>query len=249
MISKANAKFLKSLQIKKFRKQHNSFLVEGEKSVNELLTTNLEVQEVYATPKFIEQHGTKWEQRVVLQEVTDDQLSSVSIYKTNNAALAIVKIPENVYQNPKADELSLVLDSVNDPGNLGTIIRVADWYGIKHIYCSEDTVDVYSPKVIAATKGSFSRVALHYCNLGELLCNTPIPVLGAFLEGENIHQLQTIGKGALLVLGNEANGVSEEVSKFITRKITIPAFGEAESLNVAIATAIICDNLKRIING
>lgn len=246
MISKANAKFLKSLQIKKFRKQHGCFLVEGEKSVNELLTTNLLVKEVYATQKFIALHRTKWKQSTVFHEVTDSQLSAVSMYQTNNAALAVVEIPENQFQIPETDELSLVLDTVNDPGNLGTIIRVADWYGIKHIYCSEDTVDVYSPKVIAATKGSFSRVALHYCNLQELLRNVSVPVLGAFLEGENIHKLQTIGKGALLVLGNEANGVSDAVSEYITQKITIPAFGDAESLNVAIATAIICDNLKRV---
>ena len=141
---------------------------------------------------------------------------------------------------------TLVLDNVNDPGNLGTIIRIADWYGIRHLLCSADTVDAFNPKVIASAKGSFSRVKLHYQPLTEVLSKARQPVFGAYLGGESVHQLQLASSGGFIVLGNEANGISSELEPLISRRITIPAVGDAESLNVGIACAVIVDNMRRL---
>lgn len=246
MISKANAKFLKSLQIKKFRKEQSCFLVEGEKSVNELLRTTYKVKAVYGTLRYKENNRNLLSDIEVV-ECTEEELSKVSSLKSNNSALAVVSIPETVFSLPLNDEFFLVLDKVNDPGNLGTIIRVADWYGIKKIYCSLDTVDLYNPKVITSTKGSFSRVEVIYCDLLNFLNKYSGNIYGTFLDGENIHDLNAGKlKGGGVVMGNEANGISDEVGEFVTKKITIPSYGETESLNVSIATAIVCDNLKRL---
>ncbi|WP_333607101.1 RNA methyltransferase, partial [Arsukibacterium sp.] len=144
---------------------------------------------------------------------------------------------------------TLVLDNINDPGNLGTIIRIADWYGIEHILCSPDTADCFNPKVIAAAKGSFLRVQLHYLPLVDVLSRSNQPVYGAYLGGDNVHQLSLNKAGGFIVLGNEANGISAELGQYVSRKITIPAFGNAESLNVGIAAAVICDNLLRLSCG
>ncbi len=138
----------------------------------------------------------------------------------------------------------MALESINDPGNLGAIIRIADWYGIEKILCSSDTVDFYNPKVIAASMGSFLRVQVQYGDLSELLKNTALPVLGAFLDGTNVHKFQFPTEG-ILVIGSEAHGISPALEKIVTEKITIPRTGKAESLNAAIATAIICDNWLR----
>jgi TrmH family RNA methyltransferase len=136
------------------------------------------------------------------------------------------------------------LDDIRDPGNLGTIIRTADWYGIKHILASEETVDFYNPKVINSTKGSFTRVQVHYTDLNAILAANELPVFGAFLTGENVHQAK-FPKAGLLVIGNESNGISPSLSTKITHPVTIPKFGQAESLNAAIATAILLDNIRR----
>ncbi|MDX1677796.1 RNA methyltransferase, partial [Arsukibacterium sp.] len=146
----------------------------------------------------------------------------------------------------KAGCWTLVLDNINDPGNLGTIIRVADWYGIEHILCSPDTADCYNPKVIAAAKGSFLRVQLHYQPLADALSHASMPVYGAYLGGDNVHRLKLSAAGGYIVLGNEANGISDTIGGLVSQKITIPSFGSAESLNVGIAAAVICDNLLRL---
>jgi TrmH family RNA methyltransferase len=137
-----------------------------------------------------------------------------------------------------------VLDDIRDPGNLGTIMRVADWYGINKIVASEETADVYNSKVIQSSMGSFTRVNIFYTDLGRYLSESTTPVFGAFLDGENVHEIN-FGKGGLIIIGNEAKGISEAVEKFVTKRITIPRFGQAESLNAAIATAVICDNVRR----
>ena len=244
MISKQTAKFLKSLQIKKFRKEHGCFIVEGEKSVNELLGSPWVVREIYATTQFIEKHVEKWSKSNLI-EVTEKELTAVSSFKSNNSALAVVEILEHSFYMRPVNKISIALESVNDPGNLGTIVRIADWYGIEQIYCSSDTVDMFSPKVISSTKGSFTRVKVFYTNLEEIIKGSDIPVIGAFLNGESIHQYKYDGEGVVLLMGSESQGISHQLEKLVKTKVTIPAYGVAESLNVSIATAILCDNLKR----
>lgn len=248
MISKSNAKFLKSLQIKKYRKEHSCFLVEGSKSVNELVGAKFEVVTIYATKIYLDKHVSLWE-GVEIIEVKEKELGSVSFLQSNNSVLAVVKTLDLEFTPPPSNKLSIALDSVNDPGNLGTIIRIADWYGISEVYCSLDTVDFYNPKVVSATKGSINRVNVHYCDLTELIDKTDLPVYGAFLDGENVHELKVEdGVEGVLLMGSEAHGVSQKLESGVTRRITIPSFGATESLNVSIATAIICDNLKRLSN-
>lgn len=244
MISKQTAKFLKSLQIKKFRKEHACFIVEGEKSVNELSDSSWDVREIYATSQFIEKHSDKWD-KSLLNEVSEKELTAVSSFKSNNSALAVVNVAETAFYLPPSNKISIALESVNDPGNLGTIIRIADWYGIEQIYCSFDTVDLYGPKVISSTKGSFTRVKVFYTDLEKRIKESNVPVIGAFLKGESIHQYNYDGGGVVLLMGSESQGISDQLEKLVSTKVTIPAYGVAESLNVSIATAILCDNLKR----
>ncbi len=243
MLTKKQAKFLKSLQIKKYRKESGNFVVEGAKNVLEAVNSPFVVEQVYGTPSFLEEHAEILAD-IPCEEASEKELVSAGSFASNNAGIALVKMPRNVPLKVQGDEFVLVLDDVRDPGNLGTIIRVADWYGIKKIVCSQDTVDVFNPKVISATMGSFTRVSLYYCDLEAYLGRANAPVLGAFLEGENVHQME-FPKAGYLVMGNESKGVSEELEAKVTQKISIPRFGGAESLNVAIATAVLCDNLKR----
>lgn len=245
MLSKARIKFIKSLQLKKYRKQEQCFTVEGEKSVLEVLTSSLTVKEVYATSEFIERQKSavsRFKGPVV--EVSEKELASVGEYASNNAALAVVSIPENTRPKLTSQEFVLMLDDIRDPGNLGTIIRTADWYGIKNIIASEETADVYNGKVVQASMGSFVRTNVFYTNLVEFLTGNTLPVLGTFLNGADAHSFN-YGQGGIIVIGNEANGISDAVASFVTQKITIPRYGQAESLNAGIATAVILDNIRR----
>jgi TrmH family RNA methyltransferase len=171
----------------------------------------------------------------------------VGQYQSNDAALAVVQMKPNQAFTPVKGELILALDEVRDPGNLGTIIRIADWYGIKKLIFSSHTAEFYNPKVIQSSMGSFTRVQFYYGDLIQAFQEWKLPVYGAFLEGESIHQLTNPVPGVLL-LGNESQGISKEVEKWVSSKVTIPSFGNAESLNVAIATAIFCDNFKRLVH-
>lgn len=251
MISHKWSKLIRSLQQKKYRKAEQLFFVEGEKAVLEVLASGWQVEAVFCTDSFLQQHPLQVKTGALVQACSADELAKVGSFSSNDAALAVVKMPQQtefVTQTSSAQQTDwvLVLDQINDPGNLGTIIRIADWYGIKHIVCSPDTADCFNPKVIAAAKGSFLRVQLHYQALKPLLANTSLPVYGAFLGGESVHQLQLHQAGGFVVMGNEANGISTELTAFISRKITIPGVGAAESLNVSIAAAVICDNLARL---
>ncbi len=242
MISRASTKFIKSLQLKKYRKTEQLFVVEGGKSVLEVLGSTFNVKSVVATERFFASN------REVLQGkevsfVSEKELTGLGSYKTNNAALAVVHMKPNSPVGSNEGWL-LGLDGVNDPGNLGTILRIADWYGINRIVASKETADFYNPKVVASSKGSFCRVNVYYTDLEAFIKSLDIPVYGAFMEGDDVHK-RTFEEKGLLVLGNEANGISEEVSAIIRKKITIPRYGQAESLNVAMATAIICDNIFR----
>jgi TrmH family RNA methyltransferase len=242
MLSKANVKYIKSLQVKKYRKQEQCFIVEGAKSVLELLNSDFEVLMLFGTQDFLKNVSVP--SNVELNEVTEKELDSLGEFQTNNAALAVAKFKDNSDLDISANEFGLVLDDIRDPGNLGTIIRTADWYGISKIIASTETADFYNPKVISATMGSFTRVNLFYTSLDEYLSKTKLKVYGAYLGGKNVHDVDFGGTG-LIVIGNESRGINPSLEKFISDKITIPRYGQAESLNAAIATAIICDNLRR----
>jgi len=241
MLTKATAKFIKSLQLKKYRKQEQLFVVEGTKNVLEFINSGFKIKLLVVSEGFVEAHDLGDQHEIII--ASRKELGAIGSYKTNDGAIAVVHQKENEAFDIQ-DELALALDDVNDPGNLGTIIRIADWYGIKKVVASTNTVDLYNPKVVAAAKGSLSRVAVYYTGLPEYLQNQSCEKYGAFMEGENIHK-QSLNSSALIVMGNEANGVSEEVEKLIDKKVAIPRFGEAESLNVAMATAVICDNFRR----
>lgn len=242
MLSKQTVKYLKSLQIKKFRKENGQFLVEGEKSVVEILSSHIHVKEVYLTESFFKKY-----QRL-LKDVdytvcTEEQLGDIGSFKTNNAAIALCQIPETGAIDWTKSAWTIAIDGINDPGNLGTIIRIADWYGMEQIICSEDTVELYNPKVIAASKGSFTRVKVVYGDLEAMLKECPYTIYVADLEGVNIHQHRFPEAGVLL-MGSEADGIRISLNGLKSQKLTIPRFGEAESLNVGVATGICLDRIK-----
>ncbi len=246
MISKSKAKFIKSLQLKKYRKQEQCFLVEGEKGVLELLNSHFELVLIAATPTFIEQHKSAFDQLGVEVIVTDErQLATLGAFQSNNSCLAVARQKSNQQVKLKDSDYALVLDEIKDPGNLGTIIRTADWYGIKQIIASSDTTDFYSPKVISATMGSFTRVLVNYQSLPSYLHSYRGSIYGALLDGEDVRSC-AFTEGGLIVIGSESQGISPEVKEFVTHPITIPGFGEAESLNASVATGVILDNLLRL---
>ncbi|MBS1680644.1 MAG: RNA methyltransferase [Bacteroidetes bacterium] len=244
MVSKAKIKFVKSLQVKKYRKQEQSFVVEGAKSVEELLHSNYTIDWLAASEMFLKKNENVIQKRKVEYVVADEkELAQLGHFQTNDAALAVAKMKPNVAPNLK-DEFCLVLDGLGDPGNVGTILRTADWYGIKNIIASEDTADFYNPKTISATMGSFCRVSFFYTDLPDFLQRNTQPVFGTFMDGDNVHRID-FGKSGLIVIGNESNGISNRVSRFVSQRITIPKTGGAESLNAAIATGIVLDNVFR----
>ena len=248
MLSKNTVKFIKSLHQKKYRLESGKFFVEGEKSVVEVLQSSFTVDLLLVTQEFASKHATLLSGKAFeVLFVTPNQLEQLGQYQSNDAALAVVQMKSNQAFLPEKGELILALDEVRDPGNLGTIIRIADWYGIKKLIFSSHTAEFYNPKVIQSSMGSFTRVQFYYGDLAQAFQEWKLPVYGAFLEGESIHELTNPTPGVLL-LGNESQGISKEVEKWVSSKITIPSFGKAESLNVAIATAIFCDNFKRLVH-
>jgi len=236
MLSKAKIKFIKSLQIKKYRKQEQSFIVEGAKSVQELLKSDFEVTTLVATPEFLSTVKTKEGFEVI--EVGEKELEGLGEFQTNDTALAVARIRANEVLTLGGSEFALVLDDIRDPGNLGTIIRTADWFGVRKIIASAETADFYNPKVISATMGSFTRVKIFYTGLVDYLKNVDQPIFGTYLSGENITKVN-FGKSGFILIGNESKGVHPDLEKLVTRKVTIPKLGDAESLNAAIAAAII----------
>ena len=247
MISKNQIKYIRQLELKKYRKREGVFVAEGPKVVGDLLRRYQPVA-IYATEEWSQETGDK---RMVTI-VTDDELRRISFLQHPQQVLALFPIPSDV--SPTAplsplSSLSLALDGVQDPGNLGTIIRIADWFGIDTIYCSEDTADAYNPKVVQATMGSIAHVNIIYTDLVELFDSLPptFPVYGTLLDGDDIYQ-QPLSSEGIIVMGNEGNGISEAIRQRVNRRLLIPCFREgdtAESLNVAIATAITCSEFKR----
>jgi len=246
MLSKSQIKYVQSLHQKKYRQEYGAFLVEGAKSVLELLASDFEVELLLITETFRKENARLLDnQRIRTEVVNPAELERVGTLTSNDACLAVAKTKENRPLVAGSNEFALVLDDVRDPGNLGTIIRIADWYGIQKLICSRTTADVYNPKVISATKGSFTRVNWYYCDLETFLSEQPgMAIYGAFLDGEDVHST-AFAQSGYLIMGNESNGISPAVGRFVTQRLTIPRYGGAESLNVGIATAVICDNLRR----
>ena len=250
MLTNNQRKYIQSLHQKKYRQQSAAFLVEGTKSVQEVLASDFSIEMLVATEAFYKENARLTDhQRIPVEIVSVSELERISTLESNNTALAVVKTKENRPLVADPDEFVLVLDDIRDPGNLGTILRIADWYGIRKLICSETTAEVYNPKVISASKGSFTRVNWWYGNLAQFFSQATkaangVAVYGAFLDGQNVHTLP-FEKGGYLVMGNESNGIGAEVAPFISQKITIPRYGDTESLNVSIATAVIVDNWKR----
>jgi TrmH family RNA methyltransferase len=245
MLSKSQVSLLQSLQHKKFRKEYGVFLVEGLKSVCEFIKSAYTIETIYHNPA-IAPKLLKLSHKINTIEISLTILQKISSLKSPADVIAVVKMPDWPVLKPVSlkNKFSLVLDGVQDPGNMGTIIRTADWFGITDIICSEDTVDVYNPKVVQATMGSLSRVNVHYTDLGPILSTTDVPIYGALLDGTNIYDT-TFGSEGMIVMGNEGNGLRPEIIKLVKKAITIPRFGGAESLNVAIATAIFCSEINR----
>jgi TrmH family RNA methyltransferase len=245
MLSKNTLKFIKSLQQKKFRNEEQSFFVEGAKSVLELLGSDFEVTHLLYTDRFLGNHPKAIaDYKGEAYQVTEKTLEMAGSLQANDAALAVAKMKENAPFSVRQNEWVLALDDVRDPGNLGTIIRIADWYGINKIVMSPETADLYNPKVLQASMGSFTRIRFFYTDLEAFISKSAVPAFGAFLDGESVYTSR-FPKGGILVMGNESKGISAKLEKCIPHKVTIPRFGNAESLNVAVATAVICDNILR----
>ncbi|GAB3907289.1 TrmH family RNA methyltransferase [Mucilaginibacter boryungensis] len=245
MLSKSQISLFKSLQHKKFRNVHGLFVAEGYKSVTEFISSGYPVQTVYhtaaITPKLL-----KLSAKINFQETSLNDLAKISSLTTPQEVIALIKIPEWPALNASLlkNKYALVLDGVQDPGNMGTIIRTADWFGINHIICSDDCVDVYNPKVVQATMGSLARVNVYYTDLETTIPKLNMPVYGALLNGQNIYTIRFNTEG-LIVMGNEGNGIRPGVQQLIGTAATIPGAGQTESLNVAIATAIFCSEVFR----
>ena len=220
-------------------------MVEGIKSVKEFIDSAYQIETIYHNYTF-DPNLLKLSRKINFQGISLNDLEKISTLKTPQDIVALVKIPEwpVLTQAILKQKFSIVLDGIQDPGNMGTIIRTADWFGIKHIICSEDTVDVYNPKVIQATMGSLSRINVYYIDLQPFLLQINMPAFGALLDGINIYQTN-FGDEGLIVMGNEGNGLRPEIVKLVHKAITIPRVGKAESLNVGIATAIFCSEINR----
>jgi TrmH family RNA methyltransferase len=240
MVSKNQIKLITSLQQKKYRNTNKLFFAEGVKVIQELLQSNFELEHLYSTLNDFEEVS-----KVKKTLIDDSDLKKISALSTPNSCLAVFKIP--VEKDKIESGLILALDSVRDPGNLGTILRLCDWFGINQLLCSKETVDIYNPKVVQATMGSIARVNVNYVDLNAFIMQTKLPIFGTFMDGENIYKTSLPQEG-IIVMGNEANGISAELERLIQNRLTIPRFGDiqkTESLNVATATAIVLSEFRR----
>jgi TrmH family RNA methyltransferase len=241
MLSKNQIKLITSLQQKKQRFAHRLFFAEGIKGIQELLESNFELVHLYTTQNDFDEVSN--DKKVLINE---QELKKITALATPNTCLAVFKIPNE--KKITESGLILALDSIRDPGNLGTILRLCDWFGIQEIICSKETVDIYNPKVIQATMGSLARVNVNYIDLVPFISQTNLPVFGTFMDGTNIYKSDLPQEG-IIVMGNEANGISSEIEKLIKNRLAIPRFGtlqKTESLNVATATAIILSEFRRL---
>lgn len=243
MISKNTIKLIRSLEMKKHRREKRLFVAEGPKVVGDLTKGGFRLHALFATDAGM---AAEYDGELI----TADELKRISFLQHPQRLLAVFHMPEQQALRPRADELALALDGVQDPGNMGTIIRIADWFGITSIFCSEDTADAFNPKVVQATMGSLAHVKVTYGNLTELIAGLPegFPVYGTMLDGTDIYQ-QELKAAGLIVMGNEGNGISSSVAELLTHRLLIPNYSRqaerAESLNVAIATAVVCAEFRR----
>ena len=252
MLSKNKIKLIQSLNRKKDRDESGFFLVEGNKMVEEALRSEYQIETLVCTAQFADQHPEIRSKAKEIIIADKDLIQKASLLQNPQEALAIVIQPElNTPELNLNTELCLALDFIQDPGNLGTILRIADWFGINTVICSENTVDVFNPKVVQASMGAIFRIKTGYTNLESFLLEaskSEIPVYGTFMDGNNIYT-KTLTKNGIVVLGNEGNGISDSISKLVTRRISIPTFStnpnKAESLNVAIAASICCSEFRR----
>lgn len=239
---------VKALQQKKFRDKYQEFVVEGTKLTLELLKSNFRVKNIFATPEWISQNNQHFNTKTLISPVSQKELERMSGLKTSNSVLSLVEIPNrNTVEDLPTKQIIVLADGIRDPGNLGTIIRSADWFGVNTIICSEDSVDLYNPKVVQATMGSLFRVNVFYKDLLLFLksLSDEIPVYGAFLNGENIYS-RVFGESGVLVIGSESHGIRPEVEARVKTRLHIPAItAGAESLNASIAAAICLSEIKR----
>lgn len=240
MVSKNQIKLITSLQHKKFRNTHQFFIAEGVKLIQEFLDSNYVLEHLYETEALFEQVSNT--QKTLIKEA---DMNRISAFSSASPCLAILKIPPPTKIIDKG--IIVALDDIRDPGNLGTIIRLCDWFGVTQLVCSHESVDVYNPKVIQACMGSITRVRINYADLNAYVSQSKLPVYGTFMEGKNVYS-EELPEEAIIILGNEANGISRELEKIIENRLSIPRFGaiqKTESLNVASATAIFLSEFKR----
>lgn len=246
MLSKAKIKYVNSLKHKKFRQKYNNFVAEGDKIAREILKHQMNaIEMVFATQQWVDNQDTMpLHLNSKINIVTSTELKKISSLQTPNQVLLIVQqllMPELIV----AEQLTLVLDRIQDPGNMGTILRIADWFGIRQVVCSAECVDVYNPKVVQASMGAFLRVKTYHRDVIALCENTTLPIYGAVLKGENLFQIKP-PKAGLIVIGNESKGISGALQNQLTHRITIPSNGGAESLNAGVATGIICAAFRNL---
>ena len=239
MVAKSELKLIRSLQQKKYRNQHQLFFVEGKKTVQELLNSDIEPYAIFCTDLSFFNFSDSY-----LKKITNTELQQISMLKNPNGVLGVFHIPE-----PKSIDVQdwvVALDDVRDPGNMGTIIRLCDWFGVQNLVCSQNTVDCYNSKVLQATMGSISRVNIVYMGLEDFLSSVAVPIYGSFMDGDNVYETRLPEK-SVLVMGNEGKGISEEVKKICGYTISIPRYGASttESLNVATAAAILLNEVRR----
>lgn len=249
MLSKAQLKLIKSLEQKKFRKETGLFVAEGGKTIGDLLACGLQCELIIADEEWLSKHTLNSNHKITT--VSSEDIKKASFLRTPQGIIALFKQPRhNNDTHHPTNELCLALDNVQDPGNMGTIIRIADWFGIEHIYCSAGCVDAFNPKTVQATMGAIGRVKIHNVELAQFITSLDekTPVYGTFLNGDNIYE-QPLSANGLIVMGNEGNGIGAECERHINKRLFIPNYPQgretSESLNVSTATAIICSEFRR----
>ncbi len=251
MLTKKQLKLYTSLHKKKYRLEHGLFLAEGDKIVRDLLCSDIKSEAILCSSEILQVISFP-NNAINIIECDSSEIKKISSLSTPTEVIGIFSIPEkNIDKSKIKENLSLVLDDIQDPGNMGTIIRIADWFGINNIFCSKGCVDVYNPKTVQASMGAISKINVVYCNLDELISeyiNEDFPVYGAFLEGDNIYSIDLKDRG-FIVVGNEGQGISQKISSLVSQKINIPPYSvsetASESLNVAVATSIICSEFRK----
>jgi len=244
MLSKSQISLIKSLHLKKFRNIHKLFIVEGLKSITEFIHEDYTLHSIYYLPE-MSPKVVNFLQDIKGNEISSNELKKISALTAPQGILAVFKIPQYDFNlEDLRSKFTFALDFIQDPGNLGTIIRTADWFGLSTLICSMDTADIYNPKVIQASMGSLSRIKVFYCDLKELLSTCRLKVYGAVLNGKSLYESNFNDEGIIL-LGNEGSGIRPDLIPFISERITIPQYGKAESLNVAVSSAIICSEIIR----